>query len=230
MKSLENSIDIIDLRVKIDQVNDKIMSNLKDRLRYPLNAKVFSIEFDDGLTWFEYRLKKEQDLDSIFGRYMFYDQQPVLFKKSELAKSKVKAKTSGVKPIYVDYSKKLIKLYKKTLIELCDNKTNDENTFGETTKLDVENIITLNERTVGIGEQVAAYKLSKFPELKGQKSRSKILKKIINKKREDVVIKKMMKTAKKYDIKNLKAIEKFGIELIKITKDAEIYFIQNSKK
>lgn len=223
-------IDINDLRVKIDQTNDKIISNLKNRSRYPLNKKLFNLEFEKGLTWFEYRLKIEQDLDSVFGRYMYYDQQPVLFKKNELSKSKVKIKfKKGAKPVYIDYSKRLINLYKRTIKELCENNKDQESSYGETTKLDVENVITLNERTVGIGGQVAAYKMSKFPELKNIKKKELFKKKIINKKREKEVIKNMINTAKKYDIENLKAIKEFGMELIDITREAEIYFIKNSK-
>lgn len=225
-----NLVDINDLRVKIDQTNDKIISNLKNRSRYPLNKKVFDLEFYGGLTWVEYRLKKEQDLDSIFGRYMYYDQQPVLFSKKELAKSKVKIKNiKGAKPVYVDYSKRLINLYKNLILQICDDKNERIDLYGETTKLDVENIITLNERTVGIGGQVAAYKMSKFPELKNMIDEKLILKKIVNKEREKIVINSMIKTAKKYEIKNITAIKEFGRELINITRDVEIQFIKNYK-
>ncbi|MEK6959289.1 MAG: hypothetical protein AABW59_04565, partial [archaeon] len=76
------AIDIAELRIKIDQLSEKIMSGLKTRSRLPLNEGTFSKEFSEGMTWFMYRLKKDQDLDSEFGRFLYYDQHTLVFEKS----------------------------------------------------------------------------------------------------------------------------------------------------
>ena len=39
------------------------------------------------------------------------------------------------------------------LYEICVNDDN-KSTYGETTKIDVENVLNLNERLVGFGQQV----------------------------------------------------------------------------
>jgi len=222
--------DITELRIKIDQINEKLISGLKDRSRYSLNKNTFKEEFFSGLTWFEYRLKKEQDIDSEFGRFVYYDQQPLIFSKKHLARSKLKnLSVKGSKPVEIDLSKRIINLYKKTLTSLCENKEN-VTSYGETTKLDVENILTINERTVAIGQQVAAYKISTDLDLKKLKNAKEIRKRLIKPAREKEVIKKMVNLAKKYGIKNIKIIKSFSKELIKITLDAEVYFIMHLKK
>lgn len=228
---MENkSININELRIKIDQLNQKIISGLKDRSRFAANLNTFKKEFNNGLTWFEYRLKKEQDLDSEFGRFMYYDQQPFLFSKKELSSSKVKSPINkGYKPLDIDLSKKILSLHKNTLTNLCENKE-DLSTYGETVKLDVDIILTLNERTVGIGEQVAAYKLDEEPELFELKTAKEIRKKLIKPEREKDVINKTADLCKKYEIKNINLMKKFAKDLIEITLDAEVHFILNSNK
>lgn len=223
-------LDIKELRIKIDQLNEKIISGLKDRSRFPTNFGVFKKNFYNDMTWFEYRLKKEQDLDSEFGRFLYYDQQPFIFSKKDLLKSKIKSPINkGLKPIEIDLSKKIIKLYKNTINNIC-KKEEDISSYGETVKLDVENILTLNERTVGIGEQVAAYKISSEPELLSLKNKNEIRKNLIKPQREIEVIKKTKSIAKKYGIKKNDFVKNFAKELIEITLDAEVHFILNSKK
>ena len=223
-------VDIGDLRIKIDQLNQKIISGLKDRSRYPLNLGVFEKEFYSKMTWFEYRLKKEQDLDSEFGRFLYYDQQPFLFSKRELSPSKINDPINkGLKPVELDLSKKILSLYKETLVNLCENKE-DVSTYGETVKLDVENILTLNERNVGLGEQVAAYKISTEPNLLDLKTAKEVRQKLVKPQREVDVITKAANISEKYGIENIDFMKKFAKDLIEITLDAEVHFILNSKK
>jgi hypothetical protein len=153
-------ININELRIKLDQLNEKIISGLKTRSKYPVNFGIYTKKFCNNESWFFYRLKKEQDIDSEFGRFLYHDQAPFVFSKNELSKSKViKAATNiGAEPIIVDYSKEIILAYQEIVSKLCP-KEDEESFYGETTKLDVENILTINERILGIGEQVAAYKI-----------------------------------------------------------------------
>jgi chorismate mutase len=224
----EKAIDIGELRIKIDQLNEKMISGLKTRSRFPLNKKIFSEEFNAGNTWIMYRLKKEQSLDSEFGRYLYYDQHPFIFSKEDLSPSKIKIhENKGFLPINIDFSKKIMNLYKKTINELCEH-CEDRVSYGETTKIDVENILTLNERTVAIGEQVAGYKITKNPELLKLKTSKKIRKALIMPKREKDVIQKMKKIAQKYDLGNDKWVKNFAKALIDITLDSEVNFILNS--
>jgi len=225
---MENTIDLTNLRVKIDQMNNKLLSLISTRMKYSINSKVFEEEFADGKTWFLYRLKREQDLDSEFGRFLYNDQLPFIFKKEELTEAKIdNVKNNGISPIELGLSEKIIELYKKLLSGLCVLKE-DKGTYGETTKLDVEIVLTLNERTIVIGEQVSAFKLQNEPKLKNL-SKEEIRANLINKDREIEVINNIINNAKKYGIENEILMEEFAKDLIKITLDSEVHFILNSK-
>ena len=230
-ENAENAIDISDLRVRIDQLNEKIISGLKTRSRFALNKETFSKEFADGKTWIMYRLKKEQDLDSEFGRFLYYDQQPFVFPKEELESAKIQEpENKGLSPVKVDLSSKIIDLYRTTIEQLCEA-SEDISTYGETTKLDVENILTLNERTAAIGEQVAGYKITQEPALLKIGDSGKIREQLIYPEREKDVREKMATIAKKYEIKDIEMIKDFAQKLIEITLDSEVNFImQKSKK
>ncbi|MBT4870098.1 MAG: hypothetical protein HON47_00805 [Candidatus Diapherotrites archaeon] len=225
---MEKAIDLNNLRAKIDQMNDKLLSLISTRMKYSLNEGTFTKELANGKTWFLYRLKKEQNLDSEFGRFLYNDQLPFIFKKEELAKAIVsKVNDTGVTPIEFDLSEKIIELYKKLLRGLCEAKE-DESTYGESTKLDVEIILTINERTTAIGEHVSAFKLQTEPELKNL-SKNEVRQNLIKPKREIEVTNALILKAKKYGIENEKLIKEFSKDLIEITLDSEVHFILNSK-
>ena len=220
------TLDISELRIRLDQINEQIMSGLKTRSMFPLNSNTFTEIFSDGKTWFMYRLKKEQDLDSEYGRYLYYNQSPLIYSKRELAKSLVKAavKVEGVVPVRIDLSARMIDSYKKVLEELCEHKE-DRGTYGETTKQDVDNILLYNERVIGLGEQVAGYKMQKNPNLIKIKNPQELRKELVVAEREKEVINKTQTIAKEYGLKNTFALERFFMELIDITKEAEVEMI-----
>ena len=225
---MENGKDLENLRIKIDQMNNKLLSLISTRINYSLNQETFSKEFFDGKSWFLYRLKKEQDLDSEFGRFLYNDQLPFIFKKEELIGSKIsKTDNLRINPIEIDLSEKIIKLYKKLLQGLCETKEKI-NTYGETTKLDVEIILTINERTTAIGEHVSAFKLQNEPQLKNLLE-EEVRNNLVKPEREVEVTENIIATAKKYGIKNETLMKEFAKDLIEITLDSEVAFILNSK-
>ena len=225
---MEEAIDLSELRAKIDRLNEKLLGGISTRIKYPLNKGVFEEEFFEGKSWFLYRLKREQDLDSEFGRFLYNEQIPFVFKKEELTSAKIStSENNGVVPVEADFSNKVIKLYQKIINELCENKE-DKSTYGEVTKLDVENVLTLNERTVGLGEQVAGFKVSQDSEISNF-SPEEVRNKLIKKDREVEVTNNIIVTAKKYGIENEELMKEFAKELIEITLDAEVHFIVNSK-
>ena len=224
---MENATNLNDLREKIDKMNDKLLSLISTRMQYAANLAIFEEEFSEGKSWFLYRLKKEQDLDSEFGRFLYNDQLPFIFNKEELSKSKIDTvENKGISPIEIDLSGKIIELYKKLVSGLCAT-GEDRGTYGETTKLDVEIILTINERTTAIGEHVSAFKLSTEPELKNL-SQEEIRQNLIKPQRETQVTNAIITTAKKYGIENEELMSEFAKDLIQITLDSEVYFILNS--
>jgi chorismate mutase len=225
-----NAIEITDLRIKIDQLNERILSGLKTRSRFSLNQGTFRESFADGKTWFMYRLKKEQDLDAEFGRFMYNDQAPFIFSKEEIAKSKVSisANNNGIKQIQIDISKEILDLYKEILYSICQP-GEDKNNFGETTKLDVEIILALNERIVGVGEQVAGYKMQANPEIIKITNKEELKKALYVPEREKEVIERMGKVAEKYGLTNIEQMKEFARRIIELTKEVEMQRILRAK-
>lgn len=189
MQTMEKAVDIEELRSKLDKINEEILSCLKHRARYNLNKGIYTELFADGKTWFLYRLKKVQDIDSEYGRYLYNDQIPFVYSKQELVQSRINAPANnmGMKPIQIDLSNEIISAYQKVLSGICRAGEN-KSTYGETTKLDVENILAINERIAWLGEQVAGYKMQENHALLKLKSRKEIEKELTYAKREKEVI------------------------------------------
>jgi chorismate mutase len=226
---MECERELTDLRIKIDQLNTSIISGLKNRSRFLLNEGIFEKEFSDGMTWFLYRLKEEQDTDSKLGRFLYSEQHPIVFSKKDLAKPLIQIeKPQNGNYFDLDLSKEIITLYRKTLTRLCEKGENFNN-YGEITKVDVHNILKINERTVGLGEQVANYKIAKDPMLIELKTAEEIKTSLKHLDRENAVITIMKDKAEQLDM-DTSIIEDFSKELIEITLKAEIEFILRQQK
>jgi chorismate mutase len=224
-------LDLTELRIRLDQVTEQIVSGLKDRSRFLVNRGVFTKEFFDGKTWVTYRLKREQGVDSEFGRYLYFDQHPIIFNVTELDAPKFRRKVpdAPVKKIDLDFSSQIIKAYEEVVTAICGAGEN-EDTYGATAKIDAGNILLLNERIIGLGEQVAFYKLEKNKGLLKLSNISEIKKNLINPKREKEVVASAVKIAKRYGIKNPKAVGVFMQKIIDLTTEAETEYILKSKK
>ncbi len=231
MKNVSVTMDISELRLRLDQMNEKIISGLKTRSKYTCNLSTFDKKFAGNKSWILYRLKKEQDIDSEFGRFLYLDQAPFIYTKKQLSKPKLTRKvvSKGIEPLRIDLSNEILELYKKVLVDLCPAGENEE-TYGETTKLDVENILEINERILGLGEQVAYFKISHEPALLDIKSREEIKSKLLAPEREKEVIEKTSLLAQKYEITNSVAVKEFTKKIIDLTTTAEIEFILKAQK
>lgn len=228
----KKNINLVELRIKIDQINERIISGLKQRSRYPINQGIYSKDFIKDHTWFLYRLKKEQDIDSQFGRFLYSDQAPMFFKKEELDKpvtARKAPKINGLTHIKIDKSKKILEAYREIVKKICTNRE-DENSYGETAKLDVDNILAINERVLGLGEQVAEYKIESDPEILKEKDKSKIRSSLVIPQREQEVLLSAKEIAKKYDLGHEKELCDFIKEIIDITTDAEVEYIIKKKE
>jgi len=159
---MENKID--SLRLKLDQMTERIISGLKDRSRYSVSAGVYNEEFSNSMSWFKYRLFREQSLDSEFGRYEFEDQHPLIFTKDQLAMPKRPRPHSdlGIAMVEVNNGESIISLYRETVIKIC-RVGDDPDNYGEIAKLDVSNVLTLYERICGFAAKVAEYKIEREP-------------------------------------------------------------------
>ena len=219
-----------ELRIKLDQQTEKIVSGLKDRSRYKLNADVFMQQFYNGMTWFEYRLFREQDLDSEFGRFEFPGQSPILFPKKQLSVPK-KEREAGQNNIPIgniqDSGEKIINIYRRTLPDLCQHGECPE-TYGETAKCDASNVLLCNERIIGLGRQVAEAKIQESPGLVNLAPEN-MRGVIINPKREEEVILKALDISERYELQKPELIRVFFRGIIDMTVDAQIRYIRSRR-
>lgn len=219
-----------EIGIKLEQQAERIISGLKDRSRYPLNAETYMQQFHEGKTWFEYRLLKEQSLDAEFGRFDFEDQHPILFDTAEfhfVRKTRMPLRKNLV-PVKYGISAEVINTYQRCISQIC-RPLEDEATYGETTKLDVQNVLTLYERICGLGSEVAARKLEENPELMYLDSET-IIKKIRRIDIEEKRIATAIDLAKHYKIPKPNIIGDFFKEIIALTIKAELEYIQAAKK
>ena len=216
-------IELIELRMRTDYLTEQIILGLRNRSKFALNMQTFSEMFHDNKTWFMYRLKKEQDLDAEFGRYLYNQQDPFLFKKEELSKPLIKETITdaGFGGVALDHSKEIINLYKKMLYEICIN-DDTRSTYGETTKIDVSNVLLLNERIVSFGQQVAWTKLNTITHLGKENDVEKIKEIIVSKDREIEVIKHSSMLAQKHGLTNIESIKDFAKVLFDFTTQIEV--------
>jgi chorismate mutase len=223
--------NLTELRIRLDQMTEQIVSGMKNRSRFPLNEGVFTKEFFGKKTWFMYRLKAEQDIDSEFGRFLYSDQHPIIFDKKDLTKPIISREVpkTNLKQINIDHSEEIIRAYREALNEICVHAESEAH-YGEVAKMDVDNVLLFNERILGAGEFVAQYKLASGLKVDSPLDREKIRKQIINLQREEEVVKAAIELAKRYGIKQFGTIGAFMRKIISITTEVEIDYIISALK
>lgn len=221
-------LNIEDIRIRLDQQTERIVSGLKDRSRYPLNLGVYSEHFCDGKTWFEYRLFMDQSVDAEFGRFEFDDQHPILFQRPQLPSPKVKRdwQNNGLIATDIDIGGRIIEFYKKVLPLICPDKREDRSSYGETVKADSNNILCLYERICGIGQYVAQSKINADSTLLRIQSKDGIRSKLVNREREEIVTARAIEIASRYELPNPEVLKDIFRAIIGITVDVEIDYVE----
>ncbi|MDD4871363.1 MAG: hypothetical protein PHR77_12460 [Kiritimatiellae bacterium] len=217
---------IIDnLRLKLDQMSERIVSGLKDRSRYVISNGVFSEEFSNGMSWFRYRLFREQSLDAEFGRYEFEDQHPLLFSKEQLAMPKRTRPHNdlGIAHVPVDNGDSILTLYRQTITKICESGEDHDN-YGEIAKLDVSNVLTLYERICGFAAKVAEYKIEKEPRTL-HFDPDFLRSYLTDTEREKQVISYALKLAQKAQLPHPELMSDFFRTIINRTMDVEVEYI-----
>jgi len=221
---MTNLLKLNDLRIKLDQLAEKIISKLKDRSRYKLNPNVYTPGkarvIKNKISLFEYALKAKEEYYAKLGRYDFPDQEPITKNLSYLNINK-KLNKYRIPKVKLNLYGKIIGFYINSLKKFC-KKGNDSWTYGETADCDAEIIETLHER-INLGKFVAKSKLKKNPLLINLKGK-KLEKALRNMKREKEVVLNARKMAKKYDF-NEKVAEKYFKWIIQETLNVEIAYI-----
>lgn len=220
------AIDLNDIRIRLNQQTEKIISGFKDRSRYLLNNGIYTHQFYNGRTWFEHRLFRDQCTDSEFGRYEFDDQRPILFRKEDLTRPVVKRDHPKGDLISVDIQigRKVVDLYRKVLPHICKS-GEDVLSYGETAKTDSSNVLSLHERICGLGPFVAESKLQKDPSISFVLDVDELRARLVDLKREEEVIENAVSIAKSYGLPGAEIMRLLFRGIIDLTLEVEIRYI-----
>jgi hypothetical protein len=210
-----------------------IVGGLVRRVRYQVNRGVFTEKFPDGqnLTWYELRLKKDQGVDSYFGRYLFEDQIPVGFTKEQLDKPGATRNPPklGLLNMTPRVYPKVLQLYKDFIPKICRPGENPGD-YGATVKIDVDNILTLCERTETVGREVAAGKIRDDETLLHLATKREIELALTIPSIERDVLVSALDNAKRDRLPNVRYVIPFFKELIRLTREVEVDYIQSFQR
>lgn len=221
-------VDICEIRIKLDQMTESIISLVKDRSRYKLNKKVYiknaiPIKNKKDISFFEFALEGLEKYHASLGRYLFPDQEPLILKFVFQPSVKRIVPESPILKVKIDLAKRIINFYLKFLEKLCF-RGDDPLSYGETVWCDAKIVQTLGER-INLGKYVAEAKLKENPDLGKIKNRNELEKELRILEREREVLKRAKKIAKKYKL-DPKLIEELFKWLMKETLKVEVEYIK----
>lgn len=160
--------DLAEVRIRLDQMTERILSRLKDRSRFPQNLAVYEpnaipIEGRSGISLLDFSLEGLERYHGSLGRYSFPDQYP-LFSGQEYESPVVRAIAKSETPkLQIALKDSLLAHYGTIVRTICEP-GEDSSTFGETVYIDADLLTLLHER-INIGRHIAAAKYASNPKL-----------------------------------------------------------------
>jgi chorismate mutase len=225
---VELDLQLSDLRIKLDQMTERIVSRLKDRSRFKLNKPVYLVDAitiagRTGISFLEFALEGLEQYHAKLGRYNYPDQHPLV--SSQLPPTPVTREraTSPISRIQIDLRADIISFYVKLLHELCQE-AEDAATFGETAYVDADLIELLNER-INLGRYVAESKLHTDPVIAEIRDTELLTKRLREYTREKQVLQKAREIARRYDL-DPKVAEKLFSWIIQETVKVELAYLR----
>ncbi len=219
-----------DLRIRLDQMSERIVSRLKDRSRMPLNQPVYipdavPIEGRSGISFLQFAIEGLEVYHASLGRYEYRDQHPILsvaLPKSPIARIGTTTELSGEE---IKISEDMLAFYQTIPRELCQ-KGDEPKTYGETVYIDADLIELMHERINTIGRYVAQSKFDSNSDILKTTGNDEQVKEVLrNVKREDAVVEKAKEMAVKYNL-DTKVTERVFRWLIKETIDIEVTYLK----
>lgn len=162
-------MELSELRVRLDQMTERIVSRLKDRSRFPLNEPVYKpggvpIQGHDGMSFLEFALLGLERYHASLGRFKYPDQHPMVLTSPGESEATRTVHQEALPEMQIGVTDDLVTFYAGLLLDLC-KAGEDPDTFGETAYVDADLLQLLNER-VNVGRYVAQAKLNAQPELR----------------------------------------------------------------
>lgn len=223
--------DLGELRIRLDQMTERITSRFKDRSRFPVNSPVYKSDGvrvigRTGVSFLEFAIEGLEAYHASLGRFVYSDQYPVLglnLPPPGVERTVMQQETPKLK---IDISKNLIPFYLNLVTKYC-RPGDDPATYGQTVFLDAELIQMIHER-VNIGRYVAFAKGKKDQDIYKLKSdKEALLSKLKDVVREEALIRQARERAMFYEL-NPDMIEDAFRWMIDQTLKIEIAYIQQA--
>lgn len=220
-----------DLRVKLDQTSERIVSRLKDRSRFPLNQPIYiadavKIQGRSGISLLQFAIEGMEIYHASLGRYEYRDQHPILslaLTRGQVVRADV---NNDLPDVEIKITDNMLTFYSGLLPDLCQ-KNDDPITYGETAYIDADTLEVIHERINTVGRYVAHSKFNSNPNILQCVENDDLIKKALrNTDREDIVVSKAKKAAVNYNI-DPDLTEKVFRWIIKETVDVEVMYLKS---
>jgi len=197
-------VELSELRIKLDQMTERVVSLLKDRTRSPLNEAIYQkdgveIKNRSGISLFEFALEGLENYHASLGRYNYPGQFPIfdsLHPKSSVVRL---INEPALREAKIDIKEDLFTFYKGFVKKLCKPGDNP-NHYGSTAHIDAQLVELIHER-VNLGRYVSEAKVFKDPELYGLTNNPELLLvKLKDRDREESLVNQARKIALSYQL------------------------------
>ena len=218
-----------ELRIKLDQMTERITSRFKDRSRFPVNSPIYQpdgvpIVGRSGISLLQFAIEGLESYHTSLGRYDDPDQYPVLGVNLPLSSVVRTEKRPSLPRININSNDALIPFYQDLVSKYCKPE-DDPDSYGETAYVDADLIQMIHER-VNIGRYVAEVKGKTDPSVYDVKSDNNLLiSKLKDRTREEALLQKVSNTAQAYELSPDMVVDAFKW-IIDKTLDIEIAYIQ----
>jgi chorismate mutase len=159
-------LQLSELRVRLDQMTDRIVSRLKDRSRFPLNEAVYrpdavSIRGKSGISFLQHALEGLEAYHQSLGRYDYPDQFPIFSGQIPTAPVTRTIGKPSLPRLAISTRDDLLAFYQRLLPRLCPS-GDDPDAYGETVYVDSDLLELIHER-INVGRYVAQVKATQDP-------------------------------------------------------------------
>ena len=226
--SADAPIDLGGLRVRLDQMTERIVSRLKDRSRFRLNEAVYSpgaveIAGRAGISFLDFSLEGLEAYHASLGRFDYPDQHPVSGGTLPTTPVRRVAATPVVQQRTISIKDDLLTFYLGILPKLCPPGDDPEH-YGETVYVDADLLLLLHER-INVGRYVAEAKLRSDPSVAANRHDDALLAAALrDERREAALIAAVRSTAERYEL-DPEVVEQIFRWIIEETLSVEIAYL-----
>src|SRR3989442_15581408 len=150
-------MQLTDLRVRLDQMTERIVSRLKDRSRFPLNQRAYEpdglpIAGRKGVSFLEFALEGLEAYHASLGRYSYPGEYPMVSAHLPQSSGSRSVGAPALPSVAIAIKDDLLRTYLALLPGLCPA-GEDPDTYAETVHRDPDLLQLVHER-INVGRHV----------------------------------------------------------------------------